>query len=162
MLNGLMQEQPLLISSLIEHAARLHPQGEIVSRTSEGPMHRCTYADVRRRACQLANALTALGVSAGERVATLAWNGYRHMDLYHGVSVIGGGPAHDESAPLSRADRVHRQPCRGPAAVLRSRVATWWLPDDVAFVDELPHTATGKLHKLRLREQFQDYRLPGA
>jgi hypothetical protein len=43
---------------------------------------------------------------------------------------------------------------------LRDRVATWWLPDDVAFVDELPHTATGKLHKLRLREQFKDYRLP--
>ncbi|MBL8391318.1 MAG: long-chain fatty acid--CoA ligase, partial [Candidatus Accumulibacter sp.] len=45
---------------------------------------------------------------------------------------------------------------------LRDRVASWWLPDDVAFVDELPHTATGKLHKLRLREQFRDYRLPGV
>ena len=89
MLKGLMQEQPLLISSLIEHAARLHPQGEIVSRTSEGPIHRCTYADVRRRACQLANALTARGVSAGERIATLAWNGYRHMELYYGVSGMG-------------------------------------------------------------------------
>jgi hypothetical protein len=86
MLKGLMQEQPLLISSLIEHAARLHPQGEIVSRTSEGPIHRCTYADVRRRAKQVANALTARGVSAGERIATLAWNGYRHMELYYGVS----------------------------------------------------------------------------
>jgi acyl-CoA synthetase (AMP-forming)/AMP-acid ligase II len=89
MLKGLMQEQPLLISSLIEHAARLHPQGEIVSRTSEGPIHRCTYADVRRRACQLANALTARGVGAGERIATLAWNGYRHMELYYGVSGMG-------------------------------------------------------------------------
>jgi acyl-CoA synthetase (AMP-forming)/AMP-acid ligase II len=89
MLKGLMQEQPLLISSLIEHAARLHPQGEIVSRTSEGPIHRCTYADIRRRACQLANALTARGVGAGERIATLAWNGYRHMELYYGVSGLG-------------------------------------------------------------------------
>ena len=58
MLKGLMQDRPLLISSLIEHAARLHPHAEIVSRTTEGPMHRCTYADIQRRSKQLANALT--------------------------------------------------------------------------------------------------------
>jgi acyl-CoA synthetase (AMP-forming)/AMP-acid ligase II len=89
MLSGLMQERPLLISSLIEHAARCHPQAEIVSRTSEGPLHRCTYADISRRSRQVANALTALGVAPGERIATLAWNGYRHMELYYGVSGMG-------------------------------------------------------------------------
>ena len=89
MLKGLMQDRPLLISSLIEHAARLHPRREIVSRTSEGPIHRCTYADIDRRARQLASALTALGVTPGQRVATLAWNGYRHMELYYGVSGMG-------------------------------------------------------------------------
>ena len=89
MLNGLMQDQPLLISSLIEHAARFHPRGEIVSRTNEGPIHRCTYADIHRRARQLANALAGLGVHGGDRIATLAWNGYRHMELYYGVSGMG-------------------------------------------------------------------------
>ena len=86
---GLMQEHKLLVSSLIEHAANCHPDAEIVSRTVEGPIHRCTYRDIHRRAKQLANALTALGVQSGDRVATLAWNGYRHMELYFGVSGMG-------------------------------------------------------------------------
>jgi fatty-acyl-CoA synthase len=89
MLKGLMQDRPLLISSLIEHAANFHPHGEIVSRTTEGPIHRCTYADIHRRAKQVACALTSLGVERGERIATLAWNSYRHMELYFGVSGMG-------------------------------------------------------------------------
>ncbi|WP_374481208.1 3-(methylthio)propionyl-CoA ligase [Zoogloea sp.] len=86
---GLMQDRPLLISSLIEHAAAFHPHAEIVSRTVEGPIHRCTYADIRRRAMQVANAMKTLGVQPGDRVGTLAWNGYRHMELYFGVSGMG-------------------------------------------------------------------------
>ena len=86
---GLMQEHKLLVSSLIEHAVACHPDAEIVSRTVEGPIHRCTYGDIHRRAKQVANALTALGVQRGDRVATLAWNGYRHMELYFGVSGMG-------------------------------------------------------------------------
>jgi acyl-CoA synthetase (AMP-forming)/AMP-acid ligase II len=84
-----MQDRPLLISSLIEHAACFHPHAEIVSRTTEGPIHRCTYADIHRRAKQLANALEVRGVGPGDRIATLAWNGYRHMELYYGVSGMG-------------------------------------------------------------------------
>jgi fatty-acyl-CoA synthase len=86
---GLMQEHKLLVSTLIEHAAVSHPDAEIVSRTVEGPTHRCTYRDIHRRAKQLANALVALAVRPGDRVATLAWNGYRHMELYFGVSGMG-------------------------------------------------------------------------
>ena len=86
---GIMQDRPLLISSLIEHANHCHPHAEIVSRTIEGPIHRCTYADITRRAKQVANALLALGVKPGERIGTLAWNGYRHMELYFGVSGMG-------------------------------------------------------------------------
>ena len=86
---GRMQNQPLLISMLIEHAAQCHPNAEIVSRTSEGPIHRCTYTDISWRSKQLANALTALGVVNGDRIASLAWNGYRHMEMYFGVSGIG-------------------------------------------------------------------------
>src|SRR5207344_2398499 len=79
----------LLISSLIEHANHCHPNAEIVSRTIEGPIHRCTYADIARRSKQVAKALTALGVKPGDRIGTLAWNGYRHMELYFGVSGMG-------------------------------------------------------------------------
>ncbi|MDA8486276.1 3-(methylthio)propionyl-CoA ligase [Pseudomonas resinovorans] len=86
---GLMQDHPLLISSVLEHALRSHPHGQIVSRTAEGRMHTCTYADMGRRAKQMANALTRLGIEAGDRIGTLAWNGYRHMELYFGVSGMG-------------------------------------------------------------------------
>ena len=86
---GLMQHQSLLISSLIEHAVHNHPDNEIVSRTSEGPIHRTTYAQVNWRAKQMADVLTRLGVKQGDRVATLAWNGYRHMELYYAVSGMG-------------------------------------------------------------------------
>ncbi len=84
-----MQDRPLLISSLIEHANAFHPTAEIVSRTVEGPIQRSTYGDIRRRSKQVAKALVGLGVEPGERVATLAWNGYRHMELYFGISGMG-------------------------------------------------------------------------
>jgi fatty-acyl-CoA synthase len=86
---GLMMDRPLLISMLIEHAAQYHPDGEIVTRTIEGPMHRYTYADARRRAKQVANALKRLGIRPGDRVATLAWNTHRHYELYFGISGLG-------------------------------------------------------------------------
>ncbi|MCS6810368.1 MAG: 3-(methylthio)propionyl-CoA ligase [Tepidimonas sp.] len=86
---GLMQDRPLLISDLIEHAARHHGDVEIVSRRVEGDIHRTTYAAAAGRARQLAQALDALGLAQGERVATLAWNGYRHFEMYFGVSGSG-------------------------------------------------------------------------
>ena len=89
MLQGLMMQTPLLISSLIRHADRHHGDVEIVSRRVEGDIHRYTYRDLHTRARQLANALAALGVQGGARVGTLAWNGYRHMELYFAVSGSG-------------------------------------------------------------------------
>ena len=86
---GLMQDQPLLISSLIEFAERHHGDGEIVSRRVEGDIHRYTWADVARRSRRVANALDGEGMAFCDRVATLAWNGYRHLELYYGVSGSG-------------------------------------------------------------------------
>jgi len=78
-----------MISSIIDHAERWYPDVEIVSRTTEGPIHRYTYKDLGLRARRLASALTQLGIKDGDRVGTLAWNGYRHMELYYGVSGSG-------------------------------------------------------------------------
>ncbi|MDP2033582.1 MAG: 3-(methylthio)propionyl-CoA ligase [Polaromonas sp.] len=86
---GLMQNQPLLISSLIDFAERHHGDAEIVSRRVEGDIHRYTWRDVARRSRQVASALDALKLAFSDRVATLAWNGYRHLELYFGVSGSG-------------------------------------------------------------------------
>ncbi len=90
-LMGRMMSQPLLISSLIKHADRYYADTEVVSRRVEGDIHRYTYRDCHRRARQLANALRTLGVTMGDRVATLAWNGYRHLEAYYAVSGSGAG-----------------------------------------------------------------------
>jgi len=89
MFRGLMQETPLLISSLIEYADRYHGDTEIVSRTPDGVIHRYGYRELHRRAKQLAAALVAAGIRPGDRVATLAWNTHRHMELYYAVSGMG-------------------------------------------------------------------------
>ncbi len=83
---GLMQSQPLLISSLMEFAQRHHADAQIVSRRVEGDIHRYTYKEAAQRSRQAAQALDALGIATGDRIATLAWNGYRHFELYYGVS----------------------------------------------------------------------------
>lgn len=88
-MQGLMMDTPLLVSSLIRHAAAVYGDQEIVSRTVEGPIHRYGYAEAHRRAQQLANALTALGVEEGDRVGTIAWNTYRHFEIYFAVSGMG-------------------------------------------------------------------------
>ena len=85
-----MMQQPMLISSILEHAIVSHPNAEIVTRTVEGPIHRYTYAEAAKRSKQLANALgDKLGVKQGDRIATLAWNTSRHYELYFGVSGMG-------------------------------------------------------------------------
>ncbi|MDB5817343.1 MAG: AMP-dependent synthetase and ligase [Rhizobacter sp.] len=86
---GLMQDRPLMISSLIEHAATFHPKTEIVSRSIVGPIHRTNWGEVAKRSRKLANALPKLGIGQGDRVGTLAWNSWRHLELYYGVSGSG-------------------------------------------------------------------------
>ncbi|WP_027476615.1 3-(methylthio)propionyl-CoA ligase [Curvibacter gracilis] len=86
---GQMMQQPLQVSSLLRHAERHHGEQWVVSRRVEGDIHRYTYRDLARRARQLAKAMGALGVLPGQRVGTLAWNGYRHLELYYAVSGSG-------------------------------------------------------------------------
>jgi fatty-acyl-CoA synthase len=86
---GMMMDRPLLISMLIEHAARFHGDTEIVSRDLDRSLHRYTYAAAHDRARQAAKALLKLGIKPGDRVATMAWNTHRHFELYFGISGIG-------------------------------------------------------------------------
>jgi len=103
---GLMQSQPLLISSIITHAARHHASAEVVSRTTEDTIHRTNYAGIERRARTLARALLRLGVQQSDRVATLAWNGHRHLELYYAVSGM-GAIIHTVNPRLAPDDIAH-------------------------------------------------------
>jgi acyl-CoA synthetase (AMP-forming)/AMP-acid ligase II len=85
-LMGQMMQMPLMISSLLTHAARHNGDTEIVSKRVEGDMHRTTWSEVAVRSRKLAQALKRLGCEPGDRVGTLAWNGYRHLEIYYGVS----------------------------------------------------------------------------
>lgn len=86
---GLMQDRPLMIASIIKHAARNHGQTEIVSKNVDGTIHRSHYAELERRARRLVRALQRLGIRPADRVGTLGWNGFRHMELYYAVSGMG-------------------------------------------------------------------------
>ena len=103
-MNGQMMQQPLLISSLLVHAERHHGDQQVVSRRVEGDIHRCTYRELAARARRMANALKVMDVQPGQRVGTLAWNGYRHMELYYAVS--GSGAVLHTLNPRLHPDQV--------------------------------------------------------
>lgn len=88
-MHGLMMNTPLLISSIAEHASKFHGDREIVSVTADNPRHRYTFRDAIGRAKQLASALDKMGLEQGDRVATIAWNDYRHLETYYAVSGAG-------------------------------------------------------------------------
>src|SRR3546814_18031747 len=99
MLRGLLMDRPLLIASIIYSAAEIRSDTEIVSARVEGDVHRYTYADSRRRIAQLAHWLRDHGIGSGQRAATLAWNGYRHFELYYAIAGI-GAVCHTINPPL--------------------------------------------------------------
>ena len=104
MLQGLIMDMPLMISSAIQYAATFHGTTEIVARGLDGSIHRYTYVDAERRARRLANALRRLGVRPGDRVGTLGWNTHRHFELFYGVS--GSGAVLHPVNPRLFADQI--------------------------------------------------------
>jgi acyl-CoA synthetase (AMP-forming)/AMP-acid ligase II len=86
---GMMQDWPLVVSSIIDHAARFHGEREIVTRSVEGPIVRSTYAQVHSRSRRVAKALTRRGIKLGDRIGTLAWNSGRHLEAWYGIMGIG-------------------------------------------------------------------------
>ena len=88
-MQGLMQDWPLTLDNILDHAANWAGGREVVSRSVEGPIVRTTYAEIRHRAKRLSNALLSLGVKPGDRVATLAWNTGRHIEAWYAIMGIG-------------------------------------------------------------------------
>ena len=102
-MHGLMQDRPLMISDLLRHAARHHGRQEIVSRLTDGSLHRTDYATLERRARRLVRVLQGMGVKPGDRVATLAWNSFRHVELYYAIAGM-GAICHTVNPRLSNDD----------------------------------------------------------
>jgi fatty-acyl-CoA synthase len=88
-MQGLMQDWPLLIHRIIDHAATYHGGRRVISRSIEGPQHSTTYSDIRARAKQVAQRLDRDGIKPGDRVATLAWNTWRHLEAWYGITGLG-------------------------------------------------------------------------
>ena len=88
-MQGLMMSRELMISDLIEHAAKVHKDREIYTLNTDLTEHRYTWSDCAARVRKLANALIDAGVKTGDRIATIAWNNYRHVEIYYAVSAIG-------------------------------------------------------------------------
>jgi fatty-acyl-CoA synthase len=86
---GLMQVWPLLCHRIIEHAARVHGQQEVVTRSVDGPIHRTNYRDIQERALKVSQALDREGIKFGDRIATIAWNTWRHLECWYGIMGIG-------------------------------------------------------------------------
>ena len=86
---GLMQDWPLLCHRIIEHAAAVHGTQEVVTRSVEGPIHRTNYAEIRDRALKVSQRLDRDGIKIGDRVATIAWNTWRHLEAWYGIMGIG-------------------------------------------------------------------------
>jgi fatty-acyl-CoA synthase len=103
---GQMMERPLLISSIIEHAALVHADRQIVSRDAAGRYHSYGYADAAKRIARLAHGLLAMGAKPGDRIATVAWNDYRHFELYYAISGI-GAICHTVNPRLFRDQLIH-------------------------------------------------------
>ena len=88
-MHGLMMNTPLLISSLIKYASQYHSDTQIVTRTLEGSIRFSNFETLNERSKKLACVLLDLGIKSGDRIATLAWNTDRHLELYYGISGIG-------------------------------------------------------------------------
>jgi len=105
-MQGQMMHQPLRIIDILTYAAELHGSEGIVSARVEGDIHRATYPQTLARVAQLAHALDGLGVQRGDRIGTLAWNGYRHFELYYGIAGI-GAVCHTINPRLSREQLIY-------------------------------------------------------
>jgi len=137
-MQGMMMKMPLRIIEILDYAATMHPGAEIVSVRTEGDVHRQTYSETYARVARLAHGLTGLGIGHGDRVATLAWNGYRHFELYYGVSGM-GAVCHTINPRLSAEQMLY---IVGHAEDKVLFVDLTFLPIIEALADRLPKALT--------------------
>ena len=103
-MHGMMMNRPLRIADIITLAEKIHPNEEIISKTLQGELHTTDYAEIALRSRRMSRALLSLGVKMGDRIATLAWNGFRHLELYFAISGI-GAICHTINPPTSISSR---------------------------------------------------------
>ena len=160
---GQMMQRPLLISEILTYAAEMHPLGELVSVRTEGDIHRQSYAETGKRVAQLANGLKAHGVELGDRVATLAWNGYRHFELYYAVSGI-GAVCHTINPRLSAEQMIYivnhaedKVLCVDTTFVPILEAIKGHLPQDMTYVimTDRAHMPENGLHALCYEELLE-------
>lgn len=133
-MQGMMMNRPLSIISILDYAAEAHPNAGMVSVRTEGDTHRTTYRETYKRAGQLAHALDGLGIEQGDRVATLAWNGYRHFELYYAISGM-GAVCHTINPRLSAEQMIYIINHAEDKVIF---VDTTFLPIIAALRDKLP------------------------
>lgn len=174
-LPGLIMDKPWMISSIIEHAARHHTATEILARTIESGLHRYTDGQAHDRIRQLAHAVTRLGIQLTDRSKDVIKSDGEWISSIDLENVAVGHPKVMQAAVIAVPHpKWQERPLliivRKPGSTLdapqmlnfmRGKVVDWWLPDDVVFVEQMPMTGTGKVHKLSLRQQFSRYVLPG-
>jgi fatty-acyl-CoA synthase len=125
-MQGLMQDWPLRVSRILDHASLYHGEREIVTRTVEGPMHRTTYAALHERALRCAAALAALGVGKGDVIGTLAWNTHRHLEAWYGIT--GAGGVYHTLNPRLFMEQL---------AYVAGHAGDRWILADTSFVEQL-------------------------
>ena len=133
-MQGMMMNRPLSIISILDYAAEAHPDAGMVSVRTEGDTHRATYRETYKRVGQLAHALHALGIEQGDRVATLAWNGHRHFELYYAISGM-GAVCHTINPRLSAEQMIYIVNHAEDKVIF---VDTTFLPIIAALRDQLP------------------------
>ncbi len=117
---GLMSDFPLLLHRIIDHAAKFHGERKVITRSVEGPIVETNYAEIRARSLKVAQRLEKDGIKLGDRVATLAWNTWRHLEMLVRHSRHRRDLPHRQSAAVCRPDHLDRQSCRRPHDVRRS------------------------------------------
>ena len=133
-MQGMMMTMPLSIIEILRYGAEAHPGGEIVSVRTEGDLHRESYAEAFRRVARLAHGLAGIGVGRGDRVATLAWNGYRHFELYYAISGM-GSVCHTINPRLSAEQMLYIIRHAGDAVLC---LDTTFVPIIEGLADHLP------------------------
>ncbi len=149
-----MQDWPLLVHKIIDHAALYHGDREVVTRTVEGPIHRTTYRAIQGRARRVAHALERLGVADGDRVATLAWNTHRHLESWYGIA--GLGAIYHTLNPRLFADQI---------AWIANHAEDKVLFFDTTFaplVDEIAPRLNTVRHYIALSDRVPEMRLEGV